>query len=70
MEQNSTAQISEVLLSFSWIDYTLFTLMFGLSAIIGVYYGCSGNKQSTTKDYLHGGKTMKTFPVAMSLMAR
>ncbi|KAF2898113.1 hypothetical protein ILUMI_08055 [Ignelater luminosus] len=69
MEQNSTVKISNVLLSFSWIDYTLFTLMFGLSAIIGIYYGCTGNKQATTKDYLHGGKTMKTFPIAMSLMA-
>ncbi|KAF2899872.1 hypothetical protein ILUMI_06320 [Ignelater luminosus] len=64
-----TANASQALLLFSWVDYALFSLMFGLSGIIGIYYGCFGNKQATTKDYLHGGKTMKTFPVAMSLMA-
>lgn len=61
---------SPALLTFTWIDYALFSFMFGLSGIIGIYYGCFGNKQATTKDYLHGGKTMKTFPVAISLMAR
>lgn len=58
------------LLSFSWIDYTLFVLMFGLSIAVGIYYGFCGAQQKTAADYLLGGKQMKIFPVAMSLVAR
>lgn len=54
---------------FSWFDYALFLTMMVLSAIIGIYFGFF-QKQDTTKDYLHGGKKMKVFPVAMSLVAR
>lgn len=56
--------------AFTWIDYALFGLMFAISMAIGIYYGCFGNKQSTTKDYLYGGKNMKIIPVAMSMVAR
>lgn len=57
-------------LNFSWIDYTLFVLMFCLSLAVGIYYGCCSKQQNTTTDYLLGGKKMKIFPVAMSLVAR
>ncbi|KAF2897368.1 hypothetical protein ILUMI_08807, partial [Ignelater luminosus] len=53
---------------FSWFDYILFITMMGLSAIIGIYFGLF-KKQNTTIDYLQGGKTMKVFPIAMSLAA-
>lgn len=56
-------------LIFSWIDYSLFSIMLGLSIAIGLYFGFCG-KQNTTQDYLHGGKQMKVLPVAMSLVAR
>lgn len=56
-------------LLFSWLDYTLFTLMLVLSALIGIYFGVF-KKQDSTKEYILGGKTMKTFPIAMSLVAR
>lgn len=54
---------------FSWSDCALFIITIGLSAAIGIYFGFF-KKQNTTKDYLHGGKKMKVFPVAMSLAAR
>lgn len=57
-------------LYFSWIDYTLFIFMLALSAVIGVYFGFFGKKQDSPKEYLHGGKKMKIFPIAASLIAR
>lgn len=60
----------EKFLTFSWIDYVLFSGMFGLSGLIGIYFGCFGSKQATTKEYLLGGKNMSIFPIAMSLIAR
>lgn len=56
-------------LTFSWYDYTLFSLLLGLSVAIGLYFGCTGNKQSTAKEYLFGGKQMTPIPVALSLVA-
>lgn len=50
-------------------DYAMFGLMMGVSALVGVYYGCY-KKQDTVQDYLLGGKAMSIFPVAMSLIAR
>lgn len=56
--------------TFSWYDYTFFSLMLGVSAGIGVYFGCFGTKQATAEEYLMGNKKMKMFPVAISLVAR
>ncbi|PSN54837.1 hypothetical protein C0J52_02934 [Blattella germanica] len=53
---------------FGWIDYLLFCLMLSSSAMIGIYFGFCGKKEDTPKEYLHGGKTMRTFPVAVSLV--
>lgn len=58
------------LLQFSWLDYTLFIFMIGVSAAIGVYFGFFGKKQDSAEEYLFGGRTMKIFPIAMSLVAR
>ncbi|KAF2901935.1 hypothetical protein ILUMI_04248 [Ignelater luminosus] len=55
--------------TFSWIDFTVFAIMLGLSALIGIYYGFCGKKQDTANEYLLGGRNMKVFPVAMSLIA-
>ncbi|PSN54825.1 Sodium-coupled monocarboxylate transporter 1 [Blattella germanica] len=41
--------------------------MLGLSALIGVYFGFCGKKEDTPKEYLMGGKSMSTLPVAVSL---
>lgn len=56
---------------FSPIDYILFAVMLGLSALIGIYFGfISKKKQNNTTEYLLGGKKMNFFPIAASLIAR
>lgn len=55
---------------FTIFDYGLFGLMLALSALIGIYFGFFSNtKQNTTTEYLLGGKKMKFFPIAASLIA-
>lgn len=61
--------IDELVERFTWIDYTVFGLMLAISAAIGIFYGVCGKKQNTS-DFLMAGKSMTTFPVAMSLIAR
>lgn len=58
------------LLLFSWYDYGIFAIMLGFSAVIGIYFGCFGSKQSTTGEYLLGSKSMKVVPIVISLIAR
>ncbi|KAL1517792.1 hypothetical protein ABEB36_001516 [Hypothenemus hampei] len=53
----------------SWTDYILFSLMLLVSAAIGIYFGFFGKKQSTSKEYLMGGKQMAVIPIAISLVA-
>ncbi|XP_063925702.1 sodium-coupled monocarboxylate transporter 1-like [Zophobas morio] len=64
---SAVANLTKV--TFSWYDYILFSVMLLLSAIIGIYFGCFGSKQSTANEYLMGGKTMKVIPIAISLVA-
>jgi solute carrier family 5 (sodium-coupled monocarboxylate transporter), member 8/12 len=55
---------------FTSFDYSLFGLMLALSAAIGIYFGFfAKRKQNTTTEYLLGGKKMKFFPIAASLIA-
>lgn len=65
---NTTTE--QPLLLFSWYDYGIFALMLGFSAVIGIYFGCFGSKQSTTSEYLLGSKSMKVIPIVISLVAR
>jgi Na+/proline symporter len=55
---------------FGWLDFSVFGLMLGFSALIGIYFGFCDKKQESRVDYLFGGKAMKTLPVAVSLVAR
>ncbi|KAL3275705.1 hypothetical protein HHI36_020454 [Cryptolaemus montrouzieri] len=55
-------------ISFSWYDYLLFSIVLGFSSLIGVYFGCFKD-QNTKKEYLLGGKQMKIWPIAISLVA-
>lgn len=60
---------------FSVVDYICFAGMLLISALTGIYFGCSikGIKTKPTKgikDYLYGNRQMHYFPVAMSLIAR
>ncbi|XP_043266592.1 sodium-coupled monocarboxylate transporter 1-like [Venturia canescens] len=54
---------------FSWIDYTVLAIMLVVSCLIGTFYGFFTKKQETSEDFLLGGSTMGTFPMAMSLAA-
>lgn len=55
---------------FTAIDYGVFALMLGISAAIGLYFGCFSGTEQTTEEYLLGGRKMKTIPIAISLVAR
>lgn len=55
---------------FTSFDYGLFGLMLVMSAAIGIYFGFfAKRKQNNTTEYLLGGKNMKFFPIAASLIA-
>lgn len=54
---------------FGWLDYTMFSLLLGVSLLIGVYFGCF-KKQDNTTEYFLGGKKMNYLPIAMSILAR
>ncbi|XP_063915704.1 sodium-coupled monocarboxylate transporter 2-like [Zophobas morio] len=53
--------------TFSIYDYIIFISSLVFSTLIGIYYGCFGTKQATTKEYLMGGKNMKIIPIAISV---
>jgi len=54
---------------FHWADYVVFSLFLLTSAAIGVYYGFTGGRQTSTKEFLLGGRSLKALPVALSLHA-
>ncbi len=54
---------------FSLIDYSVFVLILILSALIGFYYAWVDRHKKTTDRVLLGNRKLKTFPVAMSIMA-
>lgn len=59
---------------FGWPDYVVFVMMLISCAMIGIYFGFVKKNPKKCKeaeaDYLVGGRKMKVFPVAMSLIAR
>lgn len=55
---------------FTLVDYSLFGILLAVSAAIGLYFGCFGDQEQTTEEYLQGGHKMKTVPIAISLVAR
>lgn len=58
---------------FSVVDYVVFGVLCLASCTGGMWYSAIGSRHNSikdVKDYLLGGKTMSTFPVAMSLIAR
>uniref|UniRef100_A0A6A7FWQ0 Sodium-coupled monocarboxylate transporter 1-like n=2 Tax=Hirondellea gigas TaxID=1518452 RepID=A0A6A7FWQ0_9CRUS len=56
---------------FGWPDYLVFSAMLLVSIAIGFYYGFvdKSGANDTTEDFLLAGKSMTTFPIAMSLIA-
>ena len=55
--------------TFHWAGYAVFGATLLISALIGIYYRFTGERQSTTREFLLGGKQMKSIPVALSLQA-
>ncbi|XP_076359006.1 sodium-coupled monocarboxylate transporter 1-like [Tachypleus tridentatus] len=66
---NSRSSPAELVSRFGIPDYVVFAGMLTVSASIGIYYACSGSKQSTTKEFLMGDRSMSVFPVSMSVLA-
>ncbi|EDW84258.1 uncharacterized protein Dwil_GK14045 [Drosophila willistoni] len=56
-------------LRFSLTDYIVFILMLSTSAGIGAYFGFFAKSKNTTDEYLRGGKKMKPWPIAISLVS-
>ena len=50
-------------------DYVVLGAMLLISALIGIYYACSGGKQSTAAEYLLADRKASPLPVAFSLVA-
>uniref|UniRef100_A0A667ZVN2 Solute carrier family 5 member 8 n=1 Tax=Myripristis murdjan TaxID=586833 RepID=A0A667ZVN2_9TELE len=55
--------------SFVAVDYVVFALMLLVSAAIGVYYAWADRSQSSTGDFLIGGRRLTAVPVSLSLTA-
>lgn len=54
---------------FSVYDYIVFAIMLGISLLIGLYYALKDRKKKTVDEFLLGGRKLKIFPVAMSILA-
>ncbi|XP_049867360.1 sodium-coupled monocarboxylate transporter 1 [Pectinophora gossypiella] len=54
---------------FHWEDYSVLATMLIVSCAIGVFYGYFAEQQTTGDDFLLGGSSMGTFPMALSLAA-
>lgn len=61
------SQINEL---FHWEDYSVLATMLIVSCAIGVFYGYFAEQQTTGDDFLLGGSSMGTLPMALSLAAR
>ncbi|XP_055850583.1 sodium-coupled monocarboxylate transporter 2-like [Episyrphus balteatus] len=55
--------------TFGAVDYAVFTLLLVVSAGIGVYFGFFSGENNTADEYLLGGKRMKPWPIAISLVS-
>jgi Na+/pantothenate symporter len=82
-ESLSVDDLSDSLKRFGALDYAVFVLMLACCSMVGLYFGYQdhmkhkrskrGRRGSVIEveavDYLMGGRNMKVFPVAMSLVA-
>ena len=50
-------------------DYVVFAIILAVASAIGLYYGCTGNKQNSTSEFLMAGRSMSVLPVTLSLLA-
>lgn len=55
--------------NFHAADYAVFGGMLLVSMGIGIYHACAGGKQKSTKDFLMANQSMRSLPVALSVLA-
>uniref|UniRef100_A0A0A9ZC26 Sodium-coupled monocarboxylate transporter 1 n=2 Tax=Lygus hesperus TaxID=30085 RepID=A0A0A9ZC26_LYGHE len=55
--------------SFHWVDYTILAAVLVGTVLIGMFYAWTGPKSETSEDFLLGGGSMGTVPMALSLAA-
>jgi hypothetical protein len=55
--------------SFSTLDYIILLMLLTISGAIGIFYGCFGKTQITSKELLIADRKMGVFPASMSLLA-
>lgn len=55
--------------TFHWLDYSVLAAMLIISCLIGTFIAYFGSTQETSADFLLGGSSMGTLPMAMSLAA-
>ena len=56
-------------ITFHIADYVVFGLMLLVSSGIGIFYACAGGKQKSTNEFLMADRSMKSLPVALSVLA-
>ena len=54
---------------FHLADYIIFGVMLLISVGIGVFYACAGGKQQTNREFLMADRSMRSLPVALSVLA-
>lgn len=63
-------QITEKsLYGLQWQDYLIIACCLSISALIGVFFAIKDSQIKDLNNYLMGGRSMKTLPVALSLTA-
>ena len=50
-------------------DYAAFAAMLLISIGIGLYFGCTGGRQSTTREYMLADRSMGLLPVSLSQLS-
>ena len=55
--------------TFSGWDYAVFGIILAVSGGIGLYHAMVGRKQQSTDEYLRAGRSLHSFPVALSVLA-
>lgn len=69
-EEKALCTDDHVLLNrFGWEDYSVLASMLIISVGIGMFYGFFSGGHKSSEDFLLGGSSMGTFPMAMSLAA-
>ncbi|XP_077513104.1 sodium-coupled monocarboxylate transporter 1-like [Amblyomma americanum] len=67
--RRSTWPTSSLVNRFTVWDYLVFCGTLAVSSSIGIYYALCGTRKVSTDEFLMGGRSLKVFPVALSILA-